>query len=676
MDFTRQRPAKPQQPNRDVRDTRPAELAKAALRRLVAEKLEPTPENYARAYQQESGGPIAPAAAASATAAASPTVPGVPAAQTDAGAASSPTASQAVAPTTGAAMVTWSERGKKVLERIAARALEGSTTGAQDFVQAVVDGRWETAERLADRPDTTGRQWADLINRIMKGVDRGGRQWTTARKKQSLQRVLDTGRGEANRLLTRLTQLLTNWDADTLDDTIDVDDKPALGADSASSGGAIEVRGGVDTFGGASLRGAGDEGASATMAPSGAHPGWAQAVQALDETVQQALAFDEPNAAALSRGIARTSEFIRSQDAPGGRVRELDALCVDARRVLQHRHHLLGQLGQLCQELTSSLVELSEDDSWVRGQCEAMNNAVADGMNSRGVKSVSETLRSTRVRQSQIRQERAQAREALKSMINIMISELGELGEHTGRFHDNVGRYAEVIEQADSLQSLASVVREMVEETHTVQALVGQARDRIQAEHSKAHQLTERVNTLEGELRRLSEEVSTDQLTKIANRRGLIKAFETELANIARLQASGETDPEASSLCLGLLDIDNFKRLNDELGHSAGDEALRSLADVVSKALRPTDMVARYGGEEFVVMLPRTLLPEGQQILTRLQRSLTGGLFMHEEKKIFVTFSAGVTLLRDGERMEDALERADQALYEAKRTGKNRTCIA
>jgi diguanylate cyclase len=95
----------------------------------------------------------------------------------------------------------------------------------------------------------------------------------------------------------------------------------------------------------------------------------------------------------------------------------------------------------------------------------------------------------------------------------------------------------------------------------------------------------------------------------------------------------------------------------------------------VSQALRPTDKVARYGGEEFVVMLPDTGVDEGQQILTRLQRSLSGGLFMHDSQPILVTFSAGVTAYRCGEKIEQALERADVALYEAKRTGKNRTCV-
>ena len=112
------------------------------------------------------------------------------------------------------------------------------------------------------------------------------------------------------------------------------------------------------------------------------------------------------------------------------------------------------------------------------------------------------------------------------------------------------------------------------------------------------------------------------------------------------------------------------------MGHAAGDTALKTLAAVVSKTLRPTDLVARYGGEEFVVLLPDTPLDEAQQILTRLQRSLSGGLFMHEQKNVLVTFSAGVTPYRADEPIEAALERADQGLYEAKRTGKNRTCTA
>jgi len=147
----------------------------------------------------------------------------------------------------------------------------------------------------------------------------------------------------------------------------------------------------------------------------------------------------------------------------------------------------------------------------------------------------------------------------------------------------------------------------------------------------------------------------------------MMRAFEAEQARALR---------QDTPLAIGLLDVDNFKKLNDTLGHQTGDEALKFLARQVSQRLRPVDVVARYGGEEFVVMLPDTPADEAQQALTRLQRALSAEFFTHEDKKVFITFSAGVTLYRRDEPIEAALERADVALYEAKRTGKNRTCVA
>jgi diguanylate cyclase len=200
-----------------------------------------------------------------------------------------------------------------------------------------------------------------------------------------------------------------------------------------------------------------------------------------------------------------------------------------------------------------------------------------------------------------------------------------------------------------------------------VHELVSATTRRIDDEHRVAGELAARVHQLEDEIRRLSDEVSTDPLTQIANRRGLMRHFEVEQASQAR---------EGHALAVGLLDIDNFKKLNDTLGHQAGDAALQFLSRRVGELLRPQDTLARYGGEEFVVLLPATLLEDAQQALTRLQRLLSVELFMHEDRQAFVTFSAGVTLYRPGEALEAALQRADEALYEAKRTGKNRTCCA
>ena len=554
----------------------PAVLAKAALRRLVVDKLEPTPENYARAYQLESG--VQPTAARTPPAAAA------------------------------------------------------ATSAVDSAAQAAA--------------------LAGLIERITRGVERGGRNWTAARKKDSLQRVLSSSRSDVQRLQQRLGQLMGSWESDTVDDMVDADDSlthpaplDALPPAAPSSAPVAEP-----------------------VPADVAFPLWQRVADGLSGTVQLALPPPPAPSAELSRQLA---ELLAQLEEPGPtalQADEFDALCERARRMLAHRHHFVDQLSGLCQELTASLAELAEDDSWARGQVDAMKLQIDGGLTARSVRSVSELLGHTRQRQHQLREDRARARDALKLLINRMLSELGELGQHTGRFHESVGRYADTIEKADSLESLAGVVREMVEESRSVQSLVQQTQARLKDEHDKARDLTQRVGELEDEMRRLSEEVSTDQLTQIANRRGLLQAFEAERS---RLERGG-----GSHLSIGLLDIDNFKRLNDELGHSAGDEALKSLAALVSSTLRPTDRVARYGGEEFVVLLPDTPVDEGQQILTRLQRSLTGGLFMHESKQVFVTFSAGVTAYRESEAIEQALERADQALYEAKRTGKNRTCMA
>ena len=609
----------------------PAQLAKAALRRLALDKLEPTPDNYARAYQLEQGGP--------------------------------PPASLP-------------ERAQRTLERLVARGFEGDAAAA--ILSALLDGDWERAERAISEPQAGGDALATLIERLVRSVERGGKQWTTARKKDSLQRVLAGSRGDSVRLQQRLRQLVTNWEADTLG----AGDEPAAAA--AAAGEVVAVTPTPTSVPASASPAAARAEPSAEQPagsavredtpPSGPQPS-ERAVVVLGNTVVRAMPSQDAISRSLADAIAQAAQRFRQDDATQDQAKEIEVLCDRADWVLQHREHLFEQISGLCLELTSSLTELAEDASWAQGQCDAMRLTVEEGLTARGVKSVSELLRTTRNRQAELRLERDSARDALKLLINRMLSELGELGSQTGRFHESVGRYADVIESADTLESLAGVVREMVEESRTVQLLVSQTQHRLEEEHARASELSNRVGELEGELRRLSSEVSTDQLTQIANRRGLLQAFDVECARLQRAEGDEPDENKPAGLSIGLLDIDNFKRLNDELGHSAGDEALKALAATVSKTLRPTDMVARYGGEEFVVLLPDTPVDEAQQILTRLQRSLTGGLFMHENKQIFVTFSAGVTAYCPGERIEDALQRADMALYQAKRAGKNRTLI-
>ena len=503
--------------------------------------------------------------------------------------------------------------------------------------------------------NVTAAQWAALIERLVRGVERGSRQWTAARRKDGLQRVLDNSRSDLQRLHDRLRQLTSSWDGEGEDagvETIADELSAELGAVTAASplAAALPDR-------------------AASEAPLGDWPGLAASLEA---TVQAALPGDDPRARELADQLAALAQRIDGEGASAALVAELEQVCVPARRLLVQRHQLVDQLAALARELTAGLTELAEDDSWARGQAQAMQARLGPADSSaalsvRSVRATHDLLAQTRQQQQRLKGERDRARDALKTLVASLVAELGDLGGRTGRYGAQLDSYAGSIEQADSLDSLAGLVREMVQQSRTVQADVVSAGARLQAGQDQAAQLSVRVRELEGDLRRLSEEVSTDALTQVANRRGLAHAFEAESARHAR---------DGATLAVALIDIDNFKKLNDSLGHSVGDEALKSLAARVRAALRPVDHVARFGGEEFVLLLPATDVVQAQEALTRLQRELTASLFMHEGRDVFVTFSGGVTAWRVGEAIDAAIERADEALYEAKRSGKNRTCVA
>jgi len=593
-------------PDRNAVPGAPAQLAKGALRRLALARLEPTPANFARAYAEEAG--TAPAE--------EPTLPA---------------------------------RARPLLERLVFRFLDDPARRGE-LVGALVAGRWADAERLVERgageAAAAASAWPALIERLARGLDRGGRQWTAARKKDSLQRVLDTTpRSEAQRLPQRLGQLIATWEAD----------QPGSEVEPAGTAAAQPNTPAAD----------------GTAAPAAAAPDHhPRVVAALQATVNAGLATEDPRARELADELGRLAERIAQEGATIALAEAVAETCLRVRRLYGLRHELVGELLTLTRTLTDGITELAEDGSWAQGQATALRHRLDGPANARTVRAARALFDHTRLQQRQLQREHHDARDAIKLMVRQVLTELGMLDSATGAFSDKVQGYASIIETADSLESLNRVVRELVSDSQAVHQVVSSARDRLASEHAKASALESKVRELESELRRLSDEVSTDALTQVANRRGLSQVFELERARIER---EGEA---AAPLAVGLIDIDNFKKLNDTLGHAAGDVALKSLAARVKDKLRPEDHIARFGGEEFVVLLPATAVGEAQQVLTRLQRDLTASLFMHDGKEVFVTFSAGVTAYRPTEALELALERADEGLYEAKRTGKNRTCIA
>jgi len=161
----------------------------------------------------------------------------------------------------------------------------------------------------------------------------------------------------------------------------------------------------------------------------------------------------------------------------------------------------------------------------------------------------------------------------------------------------------------------------------------------------------------------------TDGLTDLYNQRFFQQLLESEVSRAKRFR---------QSLCLLMLDIDNFKVYNDTNGHLAGDQALKQLAWILNKSVRSCDMVARYGGEEFVVIAPQTDLEGGKILATRLNRLVREAKF--DKEKVLpqgrLTVSIGVASFPEQATDERSLiERSDQALYQAKAGGRDEVCI-
>jgi diguanylate cyclase (GGDEF)-like protein len=216
-------------------------------------------------------------------------------------------------------------------------------------------------------------------------------------------------------------------------------------------------------------------------------------------------------------------------------------------------------------------------------------------------------------------------------------------------------------------------------ETVAVQALQGGAQDYLvkggltaQGLRFAIHNAMEKValrRQIERQRRELERLATLDVLTGVFNRRVLLERLELELRRCRRY---------GSRLCVLLLDLDHFKRINDTYGHLAGDAVLVSLGRILRTRVRGTDMAGRYGGEEFCVLLPETDLEAGRELAERLRQCVAAETFTAGGGTTFrVTCSLGVSRFENpNQKVSDLLQAADEALYRAKQQGRDRVCVA
>ena len=249
--------------------------------------------------------------------------------------------------------------------------------------------------------------------------------------------------------------------------------------------------------------------------------------------------------------------------------------------------------------------------------------------------------------------------------------------EEVGRFDANMRNEIEELRthvvQASSLPTLKQDIELRVS---GILKLVDTYREQTQVTGRSLH--TE-VQELEAKLKRMERESSKlREIVRNEHRRAMQDAL-TGIPNRQALQDRSRLEYQrwkryATPLSIIMVDVDFFKRINDRFGHLAGDKVLKLVAQTLQSSVRQTDFLARYGGEEFMVILPQTSLSEAAMAGEKLRQAIEVCPFHFSGEPIKITCSMGVAMMQEGETWEQAVDRADQALLNAKRTGRNRLC--
>ncbi|MES2037556.1 MAG: GGDEF domain-containing protein [Pseudomonadota bacterium] len=317
--------------------------------------------------------------------------------------------------------------------------------------------------------------------------------------------------------------------------------------------------------------------------------------------------------------------------------------------------------------LLTNIHDLLDNDNWLRGQIEVVQNLIAGPIDHRALQEATRSLKDVIYKQGVLKNSIAESKTSVKNMMTAFIDRLNAMADSTGVYQHKMGAYSQQLSSAKNVAEVNDLIRNILNETKEVQSETLRSRDMIVAAQKEVSEAEARIKELENKLAHMSELVREDQLTGSLNRRGMDDVFERE---------ADRADRRNTPLCVALLDLDNFKKLNDTHGHAAGDEALVHLVRIVKQTLRSIDVVARYGGEEFVIIMPETQLEEAAQAMMRVQRELTKHFFTANDQRLFITFSAGVALRNSREPQEETIKRADKAMYEAKQSGKNRVIKA
>ena len=258
----------------------------------------------------------------------------------------------------------------------------------------------------------------------------------------------------------------------------------------------------------------------------------------------------------------------------------------------------------------------------------------------------------------------------ISKLVFLMEEYLNEAISSNGSGSKNVLNIREKIEsiniKENGLEALTKLQNELINAAASIEKEMNNVNNTLETGKSKVQELEEKVKTLEEELNKTKIENMKDHLTGLLTR----KAFGDEVKRIESSYVRINTQ-----YAVVFFDLDHFKNLNDTYGHECGDVVLSTFGKILNKSIRDHDIVGRYGGEEFIAIIHFNLNRELLQFLKRIKTIVTENSFLYKDKKIKVTFSAGVAIRSSYETYENTVQKADMLLYQAKENGRNKIVL-